>query len=247
MIDLGRSRIVTDAELIDSGLLRALVETERDGARALLASFAPLMDTVRRLLKKGADGEDHPLLTKIWMIRPAFHLVGVHRIEECLSQLRSWEEIDCPEYSTGSTAMRDGWVEVQYFRPILHHALRLLGEEPMGLPTYHFLSAKNHRIPIAGQILNRRSRSLELDREMSARQVLDQIGSPDHIDRKSHQVGKFYRWTERWEYDFLLGMGWVTMRITWDEHDKTSRIASIDETSSEWLRTDDRESKILRH
>ena len=247
LLDLGRSRVPTDAELLDAGLLRALVETERRGARAVLTSIAPSMDTARKLLESRADAEGHPLMTKLGMVRPAIHLVGVHRIKDCLPRLRDWEEIDYPGYSTGSTAIRGGWIEVQYFRPILHHSLRLLGDEPTGLPTYHFLDAERHRIPMPWRIPDRRLRSLQLDREMSARQVLERVGSPDHIEREPHQVGKFYRWTERWEYDFLLATGWVTRRITWEEHEKTSRIASIDEIPSDWLRTEMRESKIVRH
>ena len=247
LLDLGGSRVLTDAERLDADLLRALVESERGGARALLASIAPSMDAARKLLKKRSDAEGNPLMSKLGMIRPAIHLVGVHRIEDCLPQLRAWEEIDYPEYSTGSTAMRDGWMEAQYFRPILHHSLRLLAEEPTGLPTYHFLNAKRHRIPMPWRIPDRRSRSLQLDREMSARQVLERVGSPDHIEREAHQIGKSCRWTEQWEYDFLLANGWVTMRITWEERDKSSRIASIDEIPSDWLRTDGREWKILRN
>ena len=246
LLDLGRSHVLTDAELRDADLLRALDESEQDGARALLASVDSSMDTARKLLKKGADAKGHPLMEKLSKVRPAIHLVGVHLMADCLPQLRAWEEIDYPGYSTGSTAMRDGWLEVQYFRPILHHSLRLLGKEPTGLPTYHFLTAKNRRIPMPRQIDDRRSRSLQLDREMSARQVLEQLGSPDHVERKAHEVGKFCRWTEPWEYDFRVDTGWVTMRITFEDHEKTSRIVSIDEGPSDWLGTDGRESKIFQ-
>jgi hypothetical protein len=72
------------------------------------------------------------------------------------------------------------------------------------------------------------------------------LGSPDPIRRRSRQVGKVYRWSEEWEYDFRTGDQWVTFRITWEEEGRKGRITQIETVAPYWLRTDERESEILR-
>src|SRR5262249_50194444 len=161
------------------------------------------MPEVRRLFARGnsEERERHSLAEKIGSVRSALHLAGVHRIKKCGPFLREWEEFDVPSYSTGSTAMRDWWLEVQHFRPILHHSLRLLGEEPHGFPASHFVK-DGQRFSAPERLADRQARTSQVSQSISAEEVLRLLGSPDHITRDSHKVDNSYHWTEAWEYDF---------------------------------------------
>jgi hypothetical protein len=147
--------------------------------------------------------------------------------------------------STGSIAMANGWwLEVQYLRPILHHALRLLGQQPLGFAAYHFRD-KNGRFPMPERIPDRHNRASQVRQDISAEQVLNLLGSPDHIRRRSRKVGTIYHWSEDWEYDFRSGDQWTTFRITWEEERRKGRITQIETVPPYWLHTDERESEIL--
>ncbi len=247
VLDLSRSRVVTTAEqCAESNLAAALDAAEQIGARNLLAALAPVMDEVRALLHEDADrNTNSPLLAQIRRVHPAIQLVGVHHLRDCLAWLREWEAIDHGSSETGSHALWRGDVVTQYFRPIVHHALRLLDEEPVGYPTYHFIDRHRNRLPSAEQLENRHARLAQLDPGLAAPDVLQLLGAPDFVQQQSHPVGKMYRWTERWDYDFRLASGWVTTRITWEEEKKTGRITTIDEVPAEWLQNDDRIRKML--
>jgi hypothetical protein len=248
VIDLEAHRKLSEIEQAEPVMATKLASNEIAGVRKLLEELSPVMGQVRDLLGSRSESmKAHPLFDKLSSVASAIHLVGFHRIRECIPFLREWEEVDYPSYMTGSTAMSDRWLEAQAFRPLIHHALRRLDEEPAGFPTYHFRVHDKERLPIPERIPDRYDRAQEIDRGMSAVEVLQRIGSPDHVTRESHKEGKFYRWTERWEYDFLLESGWVTKRITWEEHKKAGRIIEIEQAPSEWLLTNEREADILRH
>src|SRR5262249_52209270 len=141
VLDLGRGVAFTDEQQLSDGLAEAAVEAERQGIVALLDGLSRRMDEVRALLSRKSDDEDqepHPLLPPVRPASRALHLAGVRRLRECVPFLREWEGIDCPSSSRGSTAMTGWWLQTQLFRPIIHHSLKLLGEEPQGFPTYHF-------------------------------------------------------------------------------------------------------------
>jgi hypothetical protein len=190
----------------------------------------------------------HPLIEKLSEATAAIQLMGVYRVARSIPLLRCLEEIDCPTYSTGTFALGDNWwLEAQLLRPILHHTLRLLGQEPLGYATYQFtLKSKRHPLP------DRATRSYavvdQVTRELPALQVLDLLGSPDHIKSKSHPDGKFFRWTEDWEYDFLMGQEWLTFRITWDQAERRKRIgtiAALKTMTPTWLHNEERALEIL--
>jgi hypothetical protein len=143
--------------------------------------------------------------------------------------------------------MGDGWwLEAQYFRPILHHTLRLLGEEPQGFAAYHF-TKEGGRFPVPECVESRRERATTLNLSMDAEQVLRLLGSPDHVRKESHKAGEIYHWTEDWEYDFRVDDQWITLRITWEEKNRKGRIACFEEGPSSWLHSDQREAYILRY
>ena len=254
LLDLTHVALIPDDAPARATLARALDDEEKRLAEGLLSDLTSQLDEVQRLLAQRESGseeeEPHPLHDKLQHAVAALHLVGVHRIEACLPLLRRWEAVEYRAYSTGSSAFGNGsmwWMSVQAFRPILHHALRLLGAQPQGYACYHFRINGEAQLPIPEQVTGRRQRAADLDPSMSAEQVLRWMGSPDHIRRRSHPVGTLYRWTEEWEYDFQVEGQWVTLRITWEEHKKQSRITSIQEVPAYWLQNDERVLEILGH
>lgn len=232
-------------------LARAMREAETQAACSVLSDLADQTTEIRQLLARRREDPDvetqNPLLERLRHATAAIHLAGVHRVTKCVPLLRRLEEIDCASYSTGSTAMGYGWwVEAQHFRPILHHTLRLLNEEPKSYPAYHFTKG-GVRFPLPEHVPGRRERAATLNPSMDAEQILRLLGSPDHVRNESHKAGSLYRWTEDWDYDFRVDEQWMTLRITWEDHNRKGRIARLEEVPSPWLRSNQREADILRY
>jgi hypothetical protein len=253
VIDLASATLVAESAQAAPQLALTLIEHEQRGVYNFLAGLSPRMAEVRELLsRKAPEARDeehppHPLEDQLRSARSALYLAGVHRVKECVPFLREWEEIDYPSVSMGSIAMGKGWsMECQHFRPILHHSLRLLGEEPHGFPTYHFTDNNKQRFPLAERVADRPLRARRVAPAMSAEQVLQLIGSPDHVTSGSHPFGKIHCWTEAWEYDFRFAGAWQTWRITWKEGWRKAWISSMKLAPSSWLQSDERESEILR-
>jgi hypothetical protein len=226
VLDLSHAARLSEPEV---GLTRAMDEHEKGGAIRLLSEVSASMDDVQRLLSglgSGAEAtETCPLRQKLDGALAALHLAGAHQVRDSVPLLRQWERIDRTRSSTGSTAFGRGWSrEAQYFRPVVHHSLRLLDALPQGYAAYYFRDADGRRFPAPERIIGRRQRSAELHRGMSAKQVLQLVGSPDHVRQESHRAGKLYRWTEEWEYDFRVMGQWQTLRIVWEEYNKQNRI-----------------------
>lgn len=256
VIDLGRARQVTDDEQGQPPLALALAQEERRGAQALLEEIASKGPQVRATLARlaGRDPDEEwradPLTEKLGSLTAAIHLVGVYRLDACLGSLRGLEDIDLPSGSTGSEAMPNGWwLEVQAFRPILHHALRRLGAEPQGFAAYNFTNFGDNcrrRFPLPERVAGRQAKVAGLDRSMSAEEVLRLAGSPDHVRKRSRKEGRIYKWSEDWEYDHLAGAGWVTTRLTWDSDGRRGRMTALDAAPSYWVDSAERESEILQ-
>jgi hypothetical protein len=250
VIDLTNAALLGEEEQGGAALSLAMREAETQAACTLLSDLAVQTTEIQRLLARRREDSDaetqNPLLERLRHATAAIHLAGVHRVARSVPLLRRFEEIDRASYSTSSTAMGYGWsVEAQYFRPILHHTLRLLGEEPQGFAAYHFTNEAG-RFPVPERVVNRRELAASLNLSMVAEQVLRMLGSPDHVRKESHKAGKFYRWTEDWDYDFRVDEQWVTLRITWEEDNRKGRIARFEEVPSPWLHSDQREADILR-
>jgi len=253
VIDLSHAVAFTDEQEVSAELMAAVVEAEKQGVVALLGGLSSRIDEVRSLLsrtKENDEAEQNPLLERIREASAALHLVGVHRIRECLPFLREWESLDMPRYSMGSSAMTGHWsLETQYFRPIVQHSLKLLGEEPQGFATFNFVARENEtrrRFPVPDHVADRQERAALVSREMSAEEVLTKLGAPDYIRRRSRQVGSLYEWSEDWEYDFRAGGGWVTLRLTWEERGRRGCLTAIEQVDPYWLDTTDREAEYLR-
>lgn len=250
VIDLTNATLLDDEQPGDSVLSVAMRESEIQAACALLLELASQHMEIQRLVnlrRENLDAEkENPLLEKVRYATFAIHLAGVHRVARCVPFLRCLEWIDCVSSWTGSHAMDHGWsVEAQSLRPILHHTLRLLGEEPQGYATCHF-TKDGERFPIPERIPARRERVVALNLSMPPAEVLRLLGAPDYIRGESHKVGKKnYRWTEDWEYDFRLDEQWVTLRITSEQVNRKGRIVRFEEVPSPWLHSDQREADIL--
>jgi hypothetical protein len=254
VIDLARAVVFPDEQQASAGLIDAIVAAEKQGVTALLGDLSRRMNEVQFLLKsRSAGGKDerHPLLERVRRVSSALHLVGVHHIRECLPFLREWEDMDLPFLSMGTDAMSEGWsLETQYFRPIVHHSLKLLGNEPRGFPTYHFTNFMDNtrrRFEMPARIPDRRERTRRIGTEMSAEDVLRLLGSPDFVKRWFPNAGTSHcRVTEMWEYDFRTDGGWVTWRITWEERNRRGHIVASEEVAPYWLQSNEREQEYLR-
>ncbi len=247
LLDLSNATLLPQPETSDP-LFLALVEAEKQTVCDLLSAFSDKMDEVKKWFQPRANEEaEQEADPRIRFLRSAFHLVGVHRIASVVSLLRDWEEIDYPSVSMGSHAMVEcWWLEVQYFRPILHLSLRLLGQEPLGYPTYHFRIYDGDRFSLPERVAERRTKATRVSKDMPAETVLQMLGSPDFVKQRSVQVGEIYRWSEDWEYDFRVPEGWKMFRITWGEKEgRKGRILQIETVPSYWLDTDEREQEIL--
>lgn len=249
VIDLERGALVAP----DQALEQALIEQEKRGAYGLLSALSTRMTEVRAIVERGRSGEtgneDDPeqqrLEEQVKLAKSAIHLAGVHRVTSSVPLLRLWEDLDCLGYSTGTTAFPSHWVQVEHFRPIVHHSLRLLGQEPLGFPAFHFGDMHGKRLPMPERVPDRRERVRQLRPDMSADAVLELLGGPDHVRRRSYKDGRIYRWPEDWDYDFTDGSEWTTLRITWREERKKGVITSISEAPSDWLASTERETDLL--
>jgi hypothetical protein len=249
ILDLEAAALVGKDTQADLDLLHAMEAKEREGAYLQLLDVSVEMERLKDLLRldDGETLEGDLLRQKLKYLFSAMNLAGVHRIERCIPLLRTWEEPDWPGCSTGSAALGRGWwLEGQRYRAIVHHSLRLLGEVPRGFAAYHFRQSDKPRFEVPECIADRHLRKDQLHQSMSAEGVLRLIGSPDHIHRESHKAGKLYRWTEDWEYDFLGGEGWTTLRLVWSEDGKSGRITAVDEGPATWMHDERRLQEILR-
>lgn len=251
VIDLRNSLLLEDCTQLPA-LRQAMDEEERRGVLHLLADLSPHMSQIEDLIARGfqEDGDEKAhLWEQLASLTAALHLAGVHRIAATIPHLRRWEPIDCRSYTTSSTALGRGWsLEVQRFRPILRHSLRLLGEEPRPFPAYGFVRGDGARLAIPERVGPPHKLAAEIKHDMPARQVLELLGAPDHIRQRSHPAGqRLFYWTEEWEYDSCVDGRWVTWRITWEKKDRKPRMSGIGEVSPYWLDTGRRAEELLSH
>lgn len=207
-----------------------------------LAGVTPRMNEVPALLAQSptAEQEEGAALWKAaYLVRAAVHLVGVHRLRECLPYLRQWETVSTPGYTTSSGVMPAPWcLEGQLYRPVVHHVLKLLGERPRGFSTYGFVvdddSDTPERFPMPECLSDRCERAARVRPEMSAEEVLRLLGSPDRIR------------SPLWEYDLWDGTSWTTLRLAWQSGPLLARLAVIEYVAPYWLEPDDCAVEVLR-
>ncbi len=245
VIDL-RGASSTDDASLDAAILHAEVTWAEKTLLELSAQATEIQRIVSRLDAKSVEDETRdPLREKLAAATAAIHLVGVHGIAMCIPNLGVLEKIDWPSCSTGSSAMRDHWIEIQALRPIIHYSLRLLESASAGYPAYHF-KKDGVRFPIPECVTDRIEKAKSLNPEMTAEQVLKMLGSPDHVQRESEKVGSFYRWSDNWEYDFCTAKHWDILRIVWEEQNKRGRILRIEHVQPTSLHLEKRVEEIFR-
>ncbi|QDU20593.1 hypothetical protein [Urbifossiella limnaea] len=254
VIDLGKGVPYTGEGQVPPELHRAATDEERRLVVQFLAGMTLRMEEVRALISRrvAENYAEDPLLPDTFRVRAAIHLVGVHRLRECVPYLRAWEAVDWMSYSTSSTALRRHWsLDGQMFRPVVHHALKLLGEVPRGFPTYYFgageFGVSRERMHMPELLADRRDRAADVQPGMAAADVLGLVGSPDFVRQWSRKVGKRYEWSEVWEYDFIEGESWTTLRLTWDQDGQACRLTAVEPVPPDWLDSDERVSEYLRH
>ncbi len=269
VIDLAGARVVPDDEHAQPDLARALDEAEQRGAMALLRELTPRLEEIQQVIARAeatdADDEAEQAETELLHRSPVRHvsaailLAGAHCIRDCVPLLRAWERVDLPTSITGSFAMGEGWyVQSQWYRPYVQHALRLLGEQPAPYPAYTFRTNEDgdaddddrQTFPAPPRPADLPERVASIGEHHTARDVLAALGVPDFVDTEAHeQPNHLYRWTEDWEYDFrdagAGGGAWTTLRITWAEAQPAGRIVRIERFPAEWLRTNERLAGLL--
>jgi hypothetical protein len=252
IMDLDHGCVLEDGKGVDEALGIAIAQKEGATAAALVSRLMPKVDEINELLanrrekaEDTEDAEEPAIISDLHRLKAAINLIGFHRVDRCIPDLQAMEKLDCPAYSTSTTALRNEYsLQVQHFRPIIQHSLRLMGAVPSGFATYNFCRDKK-LLSIPDLIQNRLERTTSLNKQMNAFQVLELLGSPDFIHRTSRKVGKFYVWPERWDYDFLTPNDWETLSLQWEEEGKKIWIADISRGPSTWMNTTDRESRLL--
>jgi hypothetical protein len=231
-------------------------EREKQWASRVLSDLASNVESVmawvewcRNHAPKDEEEDDETQRSRA-LLAPAAaaaNFAALHGMRDCVDALRRCERLEVRRWSTSSSAMPKGWwVEKQHLRPIVQHALRVLGEEPEGYPTYHFTSplgetrfAVSERTPVTDERLSR------VKRRMRATDVLELLGPPHFLRRQSHLSEKGYRWTEQWEYDRRSGGQWLTRRITWEERKRAGRIIGVEDVPPYWLDGEERVVSML--
>ncbi len=242
VLDLRAGAAYTDERAAPPDLLGAAVSEERRQVTSFLARMVPRVDEVRALRTRPRAVEpegDTALARNAYRVRAAVHLVGVHRLRECVPYLRVWEPVDIPSYTTDGGVMSAPWsLEGQLYRPVIHHALKLLGEQPRGFSTYGFTADERdvpERFPMPECLPDRHERAARVGPEMSAEQVLRLLGSPDLIR------------SPFWEYDLWDGANWSVLRLTWPSDSGPTRLAAVEYVAPSWLESDDRVVEYLEH
>lgn len=229
-------------------LYRHLDEAERRGVEKRLKQLASQMVAVKAWLSRGeTEQEGPPVYDELgeWIesATAAIHLAGVHGIAACIPSLLAWEPIDFPSCSTGSLAFgMDRSVCQKCYRPIVRHSLRRLGQEPGPYPAYSFVKdwdGPAFRAPAT--VPNRAEKLAAVRCPMTAQEVLQTLGPPDHVGRAFGDDLPL----EQWEYDARQDGGWFTKYIQWEYAKNASSMVAILDGPEGRAVSDDRANEIL--
>jgi hypothetical protein len=221
--------LIPESEQAGSPLAAAMDEVEKRWVREQLQSFVPMRDSPR------FPDRDYTLDR----IRLPLHLAGFHGMTDCIALIQPWDRFDLPRNVGGSFAFEDSGCSfsIQALRPILNHSLQYLGQRPSPLPAYSFelRNAGPLALP-ACSVDDRATRIPAFDSSLPARQILELLGTPDHIaQRKSRASTSPYERFEFWEFDYLLTTGWHTLTVLWDWNNGKPRIHQVEKGPSPWL------------
>lgn len=156
--------------------------------------------------------------------RQALLLVLAHRLHPSLPLLRRLERCPHSGGKLGSFAPLALGPDVRIcggLRPLIQQCLRRLGQTPMDLPAYQFISA--------GQALEvnfpaDRSQRLAAYAGEDALLTLQRLGSPDHLRAEEDR--------ETWEYDCRGPDGsWLTTTLEWK---RAAPLPNIARSAADW-------------
>ncbi len=230
--------IIPEHKQQGTSLATAMDEQERRWARELLQGLQP------RLADRELPNQRYTLDP----MRLAFHLVGVHSMTDCLALIQPWDRFDLPDGGYNSLALEGARLTPQALRPILNHSLQHLGAAPSRLPAYDFTLRKGGQPLTSGRrVEDRVAQAMAVDSSMPARQVLELMGSPDHVHQEWRQQPGEYdpQRVESWEFDFQLPTGWQTLTLAWAYSPEGSRLQELKRGASPWLESPYRVRRLL--
>jgi len=225
VISISEQRLLEDAEA--QTMAPAFANYEAAWVRRTLANLTSDMGELQHLLDSPRDAEGHDQRAELLdLARAACWLAADFRCVDCLPMIQALESIEalgeqnfCGQLGFGSS------VHAQSLRPVAQQVIRYLGGRPRSLPAYRFTDASREALNLTANHEARLGARGWLIASLSGRQVLEQLGAPDFIDRQN-----------AWEYDYESDTGWRTIRIEWDfvEDDRFSTERMKKMTGQQW-------------
>lgn len=225
VVSIPERRLLADAEL--PRLAPVFADYEAAWVRRTLTNLTSDPAELQHVLDSPQDAEGHDQRAELLdLARAACWLAVDFGCVDCLPMIESLEGIEalgepsfCGQLGFGSN------MHAQSLRPVVQQVIRQLGGHPRCLPAYQFSDASRETLNLSANHLARQGARDWLIASLTARQVLEQLGAPDFIDRQN-----------AWEYDYELESGWRTIRIEWDfvEDDRFSTERMKKMTGQQW-------------
>jgi hypothetical protein len=236
---------LSDDQANEPGLLATMIREEGEWASRSVNEAARHIDPLKAFLADTYPNrcKPQPVREHVTFLIPAIHLCGVHQRRECIPALLELESLSFIRSTSTCRAIGfgKGWsLEKELFRPIVHHALRRMGQAPRGLPPFHFPSRDGRRLPNPDLAIDRRTIPECVRPGITPIETLERIGSPDDYFEQGGREGAIY-----WDYDFQQDGAWFSHRLTWTQAEDGNRLSAIETIPAGWLTCPDREFKHL--
>lgn len=245
-LDGQQSRRLSDEQANEPGLLAAMIQEEGDWASRYVIEAARHTAPIQAFLDDTYPNrcKPQPIWEHVTFLISAIHLVGVHQRRECISSLMELETLSFIRSSGTCRAIGfgNGWsLQTEKFRPVVHHALRRMGQEPRGLPPYQYVSRDGRRLPTLDALGERRRIPDRVQLGITPIETLERIGGPDDFFEGPGREGALY-----WDYDFQQEGAWFSHRLTWARSEEGNRLGALETLPAAWLTSSSREFKHLR-
>lgn len=233
-----------DGSTADAGVVEAARATEAGEALALLRRLTAHVEAARAYFgRPWGDASDPPAeLDGLWQLSPAIRIAGERGLAEAIPLLREWEPLDRPRYWTALRGAPGVRLEGDSLRAIVNHALRQLGEVPQGVP-YTLTTRDDAPFPARQRPPGEPAHADALPAGATGEDALRLIGVPDHVGVRRGAGGE---WGDAWDYDWLEGGRWATLRLLWGEPHTRPRLIAAGAVEPDWLHNGEREPEILR-
>lgn len=244
-LDGERGQRLSDEQANEPGLLATMIREEGDWASRRVTEAALHSVPLQVFLAETYQNrcKPQPIREHLAFLIPAIQLCGVHQRHECISSLLELESLSFIRSTSTCRAigMDKGWsLETELFRPVVHHALRRMGQVPRGLPPFRFPSRDGQCLPGLDTGDDRRTIPERVRPGITPIETLERIGSPDDYFEGAGKAGELY-----WDYDFHQEGAWFSHRLTWARFEDGNRLAAIETVPAPWLTNSDREFKYL--